>query len=160
MAVALALPLAGCSFLFMRPARTISVPNQSCTQSVAAPVVDGVVTLLRLAGVAYALSLPDSAYAGLPISKEADVAIGLSVATLYGASGIYGVVNASECRALHAHDDANPFDRARDQRLFLHEDDLKPAPMPPPAARPSGPDGGAPEVAPSGPAVLQRADDE
>ena len=93
----------GCSVVFMTPApadagRARARPQVECTSSHLAPIIDSVLASYELAGVVYAATLDDSRYRDYPISRQADMAIGASVAALFAGSAIYGFVSAAHCR--------------------------------------------------------------
>jgi hypothetical protein len=103
LALACAAPwLGGCSFLF-----TTAPPSQSersrsrgpieCTTSKAAPVVDTVFTGLQMVRIGAAVAVEDSVYRDSPISREADIGIGIGLGTLFLISAIYGYSITSTC---------------------------------------------------------------
>jgi hypothetical protein len=101
-ALAAALLLQGCSFIFVDTPPTVhdaSTPPSSihCTTSAAAPVVDTVVAVFEAVRTGIALGADDSDYHSYPISRGADIAIGLGLTTLFTAAATYGYINTSKC---------------------------------------------------------------
>jgi hypothetical protein len=140
--VVLGLANSGCSFIFVTPppahAEQASNPNAECSTSRAAPAIDGILTGLRVAGTLYAATAPDSAYQGAPISRGADIGLGLTFTALFLASTIYGVVNTTECRDFKARS-VTPAPKPADSAVSPAPSDAPPAAAPatPPAAAPS-----------------------
>src|SRR6478672_11016977 len=73
--------LPGCSFLFTTAPKhaeaSTEFASNKCTTSKAAPIVDTVIAGLEGVRTGVALAADKSAYEGAPISREADVAVGL-----------------------------------------------------------------------------------
>jgi hypothetical protein len=89
-----------CSWLFVKspPPQHVDLKYfGDCTSSKAAPVVDTVVAGLETLRTVYALSAENSAYDHLPISRGADIALGLGLTALFTASAVYGYGNTAEC---------------------------------------------------------------
>jgi hypothetical protein len=89
-----------CSWLFVKgppPERVDLKYFGDCSSSKAAPVVDTVVAGLETVRTVYALSAENSAYDHLPISRGADIALGLGLTALFTASAVYGYGATSEC---------------------------------------------------------------
>ncbi|HVZ71022.1 MAG TPA: hypothetical protein VHJ20_01495 [Polyangia bacterium] len=129
----------GCSLLFVTPLHSTKgnlTPNEGCTDSQFAPVVDGIVTALEVLRTIYAFAAPDSAYRNSALSRPADITLGLAFVGLYGGSMIYGISATGECRRYH-------------ERGFDDDDD-EPARTP----RPRGPVAPPPVVPPSAPRSL------
>jgi hypothetical protein len=166
--VVLGLATSGCSFIFVTQppaqAEQASHPTADCSTSRAAPVVDGIITGYQVVRTIYATQAPDSAYQGAPISRGADIGLGLSFTALFLASTIYGAVNTSECRDFKAR--ADEYERSEERKRSeqqrppprrakpeLDEDEDGPAvdepatPAPPSAA--PAPAGSTPPPAPS-----------
>lgn len=104
-ALAAALLLQGCSFLFVdAPSpRYADAPRAQpvvCTTSVAAPVVDTVVATFEVVRTGFALGADDADYHNYPISRGADIAIGLGLTALFAGAAAYGYVNTSKCSDL------------------------------------------------------------
>jgi hypothetical protein len=106
-----ALPaLTGCSILFVTeaPAKTGSISGPrpgNCTSSAVAPVVDSVIGGLQVARTVVAATADDSVYSdpNQPLSRPADVGIGIALSALFLASAGYGYYETSHCRALKEH---------------------------------------------------------
>jgi len=98
--------LPGCSFLFTtapkhaEPPPAEYVPHE-CTTSKAAPIIDTVIAGLEGIRTGYALAADQSAYEQAPISRGADIALGLGFLALFSASAIYGYSITSECARRH-----------------------------------------------------------
>lgn len=104
-ALALALACSGCSFCFVTPPpiphkQPVARPEANCSTSVAAPVIDGLITGYQVFRTGYALQASDRDYNAVPISREADMAIGIGMSALFLASTIYGGVNVAACKRL------------------------------------------------------------
>jgi hypothetical protein len=96
---ALAGSQAGCSFLFVQaPTPESHRGVRECTSSSAAPVIDLLIGGFQLVRTLSALGAADDAYRGAPISREADVTLGISLLTLFTASAVEGFKWTSECR--------------------------------------------------------------
>jgi hypothetical protein len=95
----------GCSFLFIKkppaePEKLRKDVAPICTSSRIAPVLDTAVAGFEIYRTAYAAGADDSAYQDFPISREDDIALGLTFMALFGASAIYGYVNTTRCSKL------------------------------------------------------------
>ena len=105
---ALVLSTSGCSFLFTKkppstdPDKIPVTQSTRCTSSVVAPVVDTLVGAFQVGRTAYAISRDSSDYDGAQITKEMDIGFGVTLASVYLSSAIYGYVITSNCRALRA----------------------------------------------------------
>jgi hypothetical protein len=104
LAAVLGLGNSGCSFLFVSGPHSQKSPGRiaaqvDCTSSKAAPVLDTIFGGLEVARVAYAASAPDSVYSNpnQPLSREADIGLGLGFAALFVGSAIYGYTVTSKC---------------------------------------------------------------
>jgi len=98
-------PQAGCSFLFVqRPPPAESRRGKvRCTSSTIAPVMDTIGAGGLFVHTALTVSAPDAQYVGaLPISRHADIALGIGLTTLYVASTIAGFAWTSDCREARA----------------------------------------------------------
>lgn len=98
----LALPLSGCSFLFVdappaHPERYSTHSEMPCTSSKVAPIIDSVLAGYELVRTTAAVAASDDAYDDLPISRGADIGLGLGFLALFGASAAYGYVVTAEC---------------------------------------------------------------
>jgi hypothetical protein len=78
----------------------VARPNAQCTSGKAAPIVDSIITGYQMVRTAYAATASSGAYSGSPISREADITLGVGLAGLFLASSIYGFVNTSRCSRL------------------------------------------------------------
>ena len=89
-------------------------------------------------GTLYTATAPDSVYQGAPISRGADVGLGLSFTALFLASTIYGVVNTTACRDFKARA-VTPARAPADSAVSPAPSGAPPSPAPatPPAAAPS-----------------------
>src|SRR5262245_19334613 len=92
----------GCSLLFTSkaPDHAERIPPGmpvTCATSRAAPIVDTVIAGLETVRTVLAITAKDSVYSGAPISREADVGIGLGLTTLFAVSAVYGYSVTSEC---------------------------------------------------------------
>jgi len=87
------LSTSGCSWIFVEPLR----PNDSrgpyvtCTTNRAAPVIDTIFTLTNVGSAIYVAGQDNVA------NKGTAVTLGLSVATLWLLSAVYGYTKTSEC---------------------------------------------------------------
>ena len=103
-----AVPLAGCSFIFVdappsrapRTERISSESELSCTTSKAAPIIDTIIAGLQGVRAGVAAAADDSAYDGLPISRGADITLGVGFMALFAASAGYGYVMTGKCKDL------------------------------------------------------------
>ena len=77
-------------------------PHVDCTTSYLWPIVDSALTAYELAGVAYVSTLDDSRFRSYPISRRADMAVGLGFAAAFAGSAIYGYVSAARCRRIRS----------------------------------------------------------
>jgi hypothetical protein len=105
LAALFALSSTGCSLLFVneRPSPrsgTIGPRAGKCTSSQVAPVLDTIFTGLEATRVVYAASADDSVYRNpnQPLSRGADLALGLGFTALFLGSSIYGYVATGNCR--------------------------------------------------------------
>lgn len=101
----------GCSFIFVRPAPNdgrIVRHNRAarCTSS----ALDGTFAALQLARTALAASADDSVYTDpkQPLSRGADIALGVGFTALFLSSAIYGGVKTSECSRIKQSIDDSP----------------------------------------------------
>jgi hypothetical protein len=97
--------LPGCSFLFTtapkRAESSTEFVSNKCTTSKVAPIVDTVIAGYQGFRTGYALAADQSTYDNAPISREADVALGVGFLALFGASAIYGYYVTGQCSARH-----------------------------------------------------------
>jgi hypothetical protein len=117
--VALALASCGCSFCFVTPPpvphkQPVARPEADCSTSVVAPVIDGLITGYQVFRTGYALQASDRDYNAVPISREADMAIGIGMSALFLASTIYGGVNVAACKRLK-HGPVSDLDNGADE---------------------------------------------
>jgi hypothetical protein len=68
-----------------------------CTSSKAAPIIDTVLAGYEVVRTAAAVAASDRTYDDLPISRGADIGLGLGFLALFGASAAYGYVVTSAC---------------------------------------------------------------
>ena len=67
-----------------------------------APVIDGLLTGYEIFRTVYAAQASEQDYQGSPISREADVLLGLAFTGLFLGSTIYGGITTSRCKRLKA----------------------------------------------------------
>jgi hypothetical protein len=150
---ALGLTCSGCSLLFTKkaPSSTENLPVTApvkCTSSVVAPVVDSIVGTLQVVRTGMAISADESDYGANPtITREMDIGIGATLATLFVTSAVYGFVVTNDCRTFKARQAGFPRDgdEPRKERYDLpplpvdsDRTDLPPgASAPPPTGDPS-----------------------
>jgi hypothetical protein len=95
--------LPGCSFLFTtaprHPEPSAQFDSNKCTTSKAAPIADTLIAGLEVARTGFALSADNSTYDRAPISRAADVGLGVGFVALFGASAIYGYYVTGACSA-------------------------------------------------------------
>ena len=93
--------LPGCSFLFTTAPKhaqpSVEFVSNKCTTSKAAPIVDTVIAGLEGVRTGLALAADQSTYDHAPISRGADIALGVGFLALFGASAIYGYSVTGEC---------------------------------------------------------------
>jgi hypothetical protein len=92
----------GCSLIFVKPPSStghVAGPRRECTSSKLAPVLDTLFTGAQVARTAFAVGADDSVYddPAQPLSRGADVGLGLGFTALFLGSAIYGYVNTSKC---------------------------------------------------------------
>lgn len=103
LALACAAPgLGGCSFLFSSapPAGAERLTPDSkvdCSTSKAPPIADSVIAGLQAVRTGLAVAAEDRVYRDSPISREADIGIGLGLTALFLGSAIYGYSASSRC---------------------------------------------------------------
>jgi hypothetical protein len=68
-----------------------------CTSGKAAPIIDTVIAGYEVVRTTAAIAASDGAYDDSPVSREADIGLGLGFFALFGASAIYGYVMTGEC---------------------------------------------------------------
>ena len=83
----------GCSYIF-----TSGGPPPHCSTSKAPPILDTVFGGFEVVRTGIALSNGEEDYVGAPISREADILLGLGFTALFIASAYYGYSTTSECR--------------------------------------------------------------
>jgi hypothetical protein len=96
----------GCSFIFVTPPSTpsdgdVERPNQ-CTTSAVAPGFDTLFGGFEVVRTVIAASAADSVYSDpdQPLSREADVGLGIGFTALFVSSAVYGFYYTSRCSAL------------------------------------------------------------
>ena len=120
-----ALACSSCSFVFVErppPARHMASPRPgACTSSKLAPVADTILAGWQVVRIGVAASAHDSVYRQGPISREADVALGVAYAGLFAASAVYGYTATTTCAELkeREHDEGDGFMKrpSREPRL-------------------------------------------
>jgi len=127
--------LPGCSFLFTTAPKAPESPTafatNKCTTSKAAPIVDTIIAGLEGVRTGLALAADESAYDKAPISRGADVALGLGFLALFGASAIYGYHVTGQCSARHDRAVIAPRPEAPEARETGVPDARTPAAPPP-----------------------------
>jgi hypothetical protein len=127
--------LPGCSFVFLEAAPPApATPEEArrpvhCTTSVAAPVIDTVLAGFEVVRTGVALGAGEHAYDDYPVSRGADVGVGLALTALFTASAIYGFVGT------HACDDARTAQRAA---VAQEQEDYRRPPRPAIVPAPAG----------------------
>jgi hypothetical protein len=108
-ALTLAFASSGCSLIFVKPPpraplRPVDGSPTACTSSKLAPVLDTLGAGLEGVRIAYAATAPDSVYADpkQPLSRAADIGLGVGFAALFVGSAIYGYGNTARCARLKA----------------------------------------------------------
>lgn len=102
----------GCSYIFVDtpPAdgRIVKAQAGNCTSSRLAPGFDTAFGTLQLVRTAMAAAAPDSVYEdpNQPLSRGADIGLGVGFAALFFSSAVYGFVNTSRCSRLKANVDS------------------------------------------------------
>jgi hypothetical protein len=105
--VALALPLSGCSWIFMTKApEPVAAPNYpvDCTASSAAPILDTICSAYFVVNGIYLLAIPDCASAGFGETcydsgaKYGGAALSAGLAVLCGISAGAGYPQATRCQ--------------------------------------------------------------
>lgn len=95
--------LPGCSFLFTTAPKhaepSAQFESNKCTTSKAAPIADTLIAGLEGARIGIALSADQSTYDNAPISRTADVGLGVGFLALFAASAVYGYYVTGECSA-------------------------------------------------------------
>jgi hypothetical protein len=92
----------GCSFVFVSgpPDHPEKLPPQmplDCTTSRAAPILDGVFAGYETFRTTYALTRKESEYRDFPISRGADIGIGIGLTALFVVSMAYGFTATNDC---------------------------------------------------------------
>jgi hypothetical protein len=93
----------GCSLIFVTPPRSdgrIVQRPKDCTSSKAAPIVDSIIGGLQVARTGLAVAADDSDYSDAPISREADIGLGVAFTTLFVGSAVYGFLQTGHCQSL------------------------------------------------------------
>lgn len=105
----------GCSFIFVRPpssgdGRIASTSRGGdCTSSRLAPGFDTALGALEVVRTGMAVAADDSVYSDpkQPLSRGADIGLGLGFTALFVGSAIYGFVNTGRCSSQHSGGDAH-----------------------------------------------------
>jgi hypothetical protein len=105
----LGLTCSGCSLLFTKkpPPSTENLPVTTparCTSSLVAPVVDSIIGAYQIVRSGVAINADDSAYDGNPvgINRGMDIGFGVTLATVFLTSAVYGFVVTNNCREFKA----------------------------------------------------------
>jgi hypothetical protein len=97
----LALMLAGCSFTFGQgpPAQHEQMPYFDCVSTYGLPVADGFFAIGNVSTGVEALTHSKQEYADMHNGAKRDLVAGanLALAAVFGASAVYGIVQASRC---------------------------------------------------------------
>jgi len=91
--------LQGCSWLFVDapPAHRAPAGQVACTRSKAAPVIDTVVAAVQVGRTVFAIAQSEADYRDFPISRGADIGLGVGLTALFTASAVYGYATTSAC---------------------------------------------------------------
>lgn len=149
-------PGLGCSLLMVNPPKVQGFVNPGCTRSRGLPTADVVIALLQVLRTGIALAASDDLYKNSPLSRGADIGIGLGATALFGGSAVYGFSAIDECLALEE-EPVRPRRRPPPPRQRYLDPPADPAETPPPYAPPEGDagapatDGGASDVVPAAP---------
>ena len=111
-AFALLLSAPGCSFIFVQPpssgdGRITSSRARECTSSRLAPAIDSALGAFQVVRTGVAVAADDSVYSDKPLSRGADIGLGLGFTALFVGSAIYGFVNTGRCSSRHSGVDAH-----------------------------------------------------
>jgi len=108
---ALTLAAPSCSFFFVRrpDAAGGGYAQANCTSSGALPTADVVLALLQTVRTLYAVSLSDSDYQGMALSRSSDISFGLTLTTMFATSAVYGFHNVNACREMGG--SSRPYER-------------------------------------------------
>jgi hypothetical protein len=160
-----ALSSTGCSLLFVheRPSPrpgNIGPPTGQCTSSQVAPVLDTIFTGLEATRVVYAASADDSVYADpkQPLSRGADIGLGLGFTALFLGSAIYGYVATGSCRKYQQGGDQTSDHEWESEPVDVKGGSRPPAHVAPPTADLDAPSTAEAEAAPT-PAAAATAPD-
>lgn len=129
LALACATPaLGGCSFVFSdgpAPQNSPSIGGEQCSTSKVPPVLDTIFATGQVGRIVLAAAADERDYRKSPISKEADILLGVAFGSLFILSAIYGYDASSSCSDAKAQ--------------WSQAKDPAPPPPPPPAALPDKP---------------------
>jgi hypothetical protein len=100
----------------------IAPPKLDCTSSKAAPVIDTLVGAYQAVRTGYAIQSTNGDYAGQPISREADILLGVGLFTLFVGSAIYGFDSTDQCSKLQ---DRLEVHRKNGERVEIEQARLK-----------------------------------
>lgn len=147
----------GCSFIFVRPPPsdgrlTARVGAKDCTSSKLAPGFDTAFGALELVRTGMAAGADDSVYENpnAPLSREADIALGVGFTALFVSSAIYGFVNTSRCSRIQHGDDHAPESLPEPPETWgANAQQARPVAAPPPLAAPPPPVSSPPPPAPA-----------
>src|SRR5262249_14437051 len=91
----------GCSLIFVEPPPPVAQQKYrefTCTTTPAAPVVDGIIATYQVFRTVSPLPATDADYTGRVLSRDADILVGVLLATTYGVSAATGGTAVSRCR--------------------------------------------------------------
>src|SRR6188768_2120687 len=89
----------GCSFVFVQgpPEQHAEMRYFDCVSSKAAPVLDGLAAGFEVVRTGVALAADEADYANFPLSRGADIAVGLGLTALFTAAAVHGFSATSDC---------------------------------------------------------------
>jgi hypothetical protein len=105
------LSCSGCSLLFVKQpdssAKVQPGAPKKCTTSRVLPVLDSILTGLEVVRTGVAIGADDSAYSSpnQPLSRQADIGLGVALSALFLGSAIYGYSATARCER-GSHEDA------------------------------------------------------
>lgn len=138
----------GCSFIFVKTPPSDPPPHggvtsrvapADCTTSRLAPGFDTAFATLQLVRTGMAAAASDNVYndPNQPLSREADIALGVTFATLFLSSAIYGFVSTSRCSRLQHGEDYDPPSAAEPRETWgASVRETRPEPRPAASAEP------------------------
>jgi hypothetical protein len=163
-----ALPLSGCSFLFLdRPSQYKSGEKTTCTTTYELPAIDTGFALLHIVSIAVLASASGDAYGGEK-NRSSLAQVDLTWLIVQGGSAIFGFSWVGECKDLvgdvgFGTRPVRPAPRPRPRPIAPATDASSPQPAqptPPVPPAPAAPAAAPEEPAPQAPRVPQRIDNE